>query len=104
MWRAIFLALGAGLLMLGLESLALDHAVLSEDSFLAKAKEQTIAEPVFDEYGFQVSERAVTAPPAASTRTISPPEWAPWSMLSSGLVIMLYSLASRFGGGGSGGE
>ncbi len=98
MWRAIFLAIGAGLLMLGIESLALDHATLAEDSFLVKPQEQVVTEPVFDEYGFQVSERTVSTP-VATSRTVSPPEWAPWSMLSSGAVIMLYSLASRFGGG-----
>lgn len=98
MWRAIFLAVGVGLLLLGIESLAVDHAVLAEDSLLIKADEQTITEPVFDEYGFQVNERIVTRASAPIARTVSPPEWAPWSMLSSGTIIMLYSLASRFGG------
>ena len=101
MWRAIFLAVGVGLLLLGLESLAVDHAVLAEDSLLIKAEEQrTITEPVFDEYGFQVDERIVSDGSAPTVRTVSPPEWAPWSMLSSGTIIMLYSLASRFGRSG----
>lgn len=33
------------------------------------------------------------APPAPlASRDIEPPEWAPWSLLSSGAVIILYAL------------
>lgn len=98
MWRAMFLAVGAGLLMLGVESLALDHAVVAPDSLLGRRMQEERVEAVTDEYGFEVGERTVRVPTA---RIVSPPEWAPWSMMSSGAVILLYSLASRFGGGGS---
>ena len=33
MWRVVFLALGAILLILGIESLAVDHVVVASDSF-----------------------------------------------------------------------
>ena len=102
MWRAMFLAVGAGLLMLGVESLALDHAVVAPDSLLGRKLREERVEAVTDEYGFEVGKRTVQVP---TTKTVSPPEWAPWSMMSSGAVILLYSLASRFGSrGGGGGE
>lgn len=97
MFRAISLAVGAGLLILGLESLAVDHAVLAADSpFVKKAQAVNKVEPVYDDYGFQIGERSV-ASSAPTIKKISPPEWAPWSMLSSGAVILLYAVASRFG-------
>ena len=40
------------------------------------------------------------APPAPVTasRDIEPPEWAPWSFLSAGTVIILYALTINRGG------
>ena len=98
MWRPLFLALGAGLLMLGIESLVLDHAVVAQDSFLGRRFQEERVEVVRDEYGFEVGKRKVKVP---VTKTISPPEWAPWSMMSSGAVILLYALASGMGSSGS---
>lgn len=99
MWRPLFLALGAGLLMLGIESLVLDHAVVAQDSLLGSRFHEERVEVVRDEYGFEVGQRTVKVP---VTKTISAPEWAPWSMMSSGAVILLYALAA--GGSRSGGS
>ena len=71
MWRAFFLSLGIYSFLLGVECLAIERAVVS------------------------VSREASTATPgqpaAANTREITPPEWAPWSLMSGGAVVMLYS-------------
>ena len=93
MLRAFFLAAGGILMFTGVEALVLDHAVLSNDSPFTK-KAVAANQPTLDEWGFEI-ERKVTAP---LKKTIQPPEWAPWSMLSSGAVILLYSLVSRSGG------
>jgi hypothetical protein len=37
-------------------------------------------------------------PPLAVSRDIEPPEWAPWSFLSAGTVIILYALTINRGG------
>ena len=87
--------------MLGIESLALDHAVVAQDSLLGKKFQEERVEVVRDEYGFEVGTKKVKVP---VTKTIRPPEWAPWSMMSSGSVILLYSLASRFGSSSSSDE
>ncbi len=71
MFRAFFLAIGFYAFLLGLECLVVDKAVLhpTEDSG-ASAMAQQIA---------------------PSYRELSPPDWAPWSLLSAGAVVMLYS-------------
>ena len=71
MIRSFFLAVGIFALVLGGECLVLDRAVM------AASNEPTIE-------GF--AERMAT-----SQREITPPEWAPWSLLSAGAVVILYS-------------
>ena len=91
MMRAFFLAAGGILIFTGIEALVLDHAVLSKDSPLAKKVVKT--EKAFDEWGFEVEKKII------SPATLTPPEWAPWSMMSSGAIILLYALVSKPGGG-----
>lgn len=66
MFRSFFLALGLSTFILGLECLVIDKAVLKSR-------------------GGMVEDAAV------SYREVTPPEWAPWSLLSGGAVVMLYS-------------
>ncbi|MEX0678968.1 MAG: hypothetical protein WD063_17980 [Pirellulales bacterium] len=67
MVRAFFLALGLYAFLLGLECLVLDKAVLH-------TKQNGAAEQI-----------------ATPFREITPADWAPWSLLSGGAVVMLYS-------------
>jgi len=71
MWRAFFLALGITSFILGMECLVIDKAVMA-------ASESSGAS------GFL--ERATPG-----YREVEPPEWAPWSLMSGGAVVMLYS-------------
>jgi hypothetical protein len=64
MLRSLFLALGAYCSLLGFEALALEKAVLK-------------------------APKAASAP--ADQKEIIPPEWAPWSLMASGAVVVLYS-------------
>ncbi|MEX2185863.1 MAG: hypothetical protein WD875_03675 [Pirellulales bacterium] len=72
MWRAMFIAIGVTACILGIECLMIDKAVL------------------VDRGNPQPAATAVSAAPAAK-RELIPPEWAPWSLLSAGAVVMLYS-------------
>jgi hypothetical protein len=74
MWRAMFLAFGFFMMILGVECLGVESVRL-------KIREQPPA-PVspFD-----------TEPKEGGLRQIAPPPWAPWSLLSSGAVMCLYS-------------
>jgi hypothetical protein len=75
MWRALFLAIGIVLCILGGECLLVEKAVL------AQHKDAEAPAPT-----------AFMSPDAAPPpKEISPPEWAPWSLLSAGAVVLLYS-------------
>lgn len=78
MWRSIFLALGIVLCILGAECLVLEKAVWAADQPPAQ---QTAA--------------LFLATPAAADKEIVPPEWAPWTLMSFGVVVILYSYSIR---------
>ena len=65
MWRSLFLALGAYTCLLGVEALALEKAVLKQ--------------PIEGQPNQYVKKDLV------------PPEWAPWSLMGGGAVVVLYS-------------
>ena len=67
MWRSFFLALGITAVILGVEALAVDKAVLN------------------------VRNKPGAEGNSGMQRVITPPEWAPWSLMSAGTVVMLYS-------------
>lgn len=81
MWRALFLAVGIFTAVLGAECLVVDRFVM--------ANEQTPQQP--QAFAFQA--------PTQSKREVIPPEWAPWSLLSTGAVVIIYSLTLNKGGG-----
>ncbi|MDA1049292.1 MAG: hypothetical protein O3C40_02280 [Planctomycetota bacterium] len=81
MWRAFFGAIGAALLILGGECLVVEKAV-----FASSPKKDAAPTSPFDE-------PHALRPPA--NRELRPPEWAPWSLLSAGAVIMLYTFTVK---------
>lgn len=78
MWRAFFLAVGIFLATLGAQCLAVEQFVM--------AAEQK-AQPQYG--GFQ--------PSAGPQKVMTPPEWVPWTLLSTGSVVVLYSLTINKG-------
>jgi hypothetical protein len=85
MWRAFFLAIGIYMCILGAECLAIERFELA-----AREVEAPSAAPA--------SLFASDSGPATESRDIEPPEWAPWSFLSAGTVIILYALTINRGG------
>jgi len=81
MWRALFVALGFYCIVVGIECLLIDKAVWSERIKDTNTFTRT----------FQPNERELV-----------PPDWAPWSLMSTGAVTMLYSFTLKRGGGGGG--
>lgn len=65
MWRAFFLAIGAYVMLLGVEALAIEKAVL---------KPELVGQDKF-----------------VKSQDLVPPEWAPWSLMGAGAVTVLYS-------------
>ena len=73
MWRSLFLAAGIVLCILGGECLIMEKAVLAK------------SEPEPEQNASFFSE------PTSPTNEIKPPDWAPWTLLSVGAVVIIYS-------------
>ena len=67
MWRALFLAIGIYCCLLGVEALAINKAVIKPS---AKAAQR-----------------------AFGRSEVVPPPWAPWSLMSAGAIVVLYSFS-----------
>jgi len=85
MWRAFFLAIGIYMCILGAECLAIERFELA-----SREVEAPSSAPA--------SLFASDTGPTTEARDIEPPEWAPWSFLSAGTVIILYALTINRGG------
>ena len=73
MWRGFFLGVGIYLLILGAECMGVEQVTL-------KLREPAPAKTY-------PMEKTVAGP----QRKITPPRWAPWSLMSTGAVVCLYS-------------
>ena len=81
MFRSLFLAVGLFICLMGIECLFVETAVFTTADFA----EADLVDPM--------------APPPSFV--ISPPAWAPWGLLVSGLVVMIYSFTLPRGARGS---
>lgn len=82
MWRAFFLAVGISMCIVGAECLAVERFELA-------------SEEVAEDTGPAGPATLFGAPPPSLgtvSNDIEPAEWAPWSLLSAGTVIILYAL------------
>jgi hypothetical protein len=80
MWRAIFLATGIFLCILGAECLVVDRFVMASD------------QPVITEENPATLFGAGPGGMGTAKPDIEPADWAAWSLLSAGAVVILYSL------------
>ena len=79
MWRAFFLAIGLSTFILGVECTIL-HSVKVGSRFAAAPAASTAAPD-------GTTPEVAAAPP----REFVVAEWAPWSLMAAGSVVMLYS-------------
>ena len=84
MWRAFFLAIGIFAMILGIECLGVDRVLLRIHD------DPPVAIWPFD-----------SQTQAGPNKQVVPAPWAPWSLLSAGAVVCLYSftIPKRVGGG-----
>ncbi len=73
MWRAFFLAIGVSVFILGVECLGVEQINLHKRD----------APPPVSPWDPGVNE--------GPQITLTPPRWAPWSLMGSGAVVCLYS-------------
>ena len=74
MWRAFFLAVGISLVIIGAQCLIVERVVLANSP-----NAQTQSESLFSDQS------------AGQSKDITPPDWAPWSLMAAGAVVMIYS-------------
>jgi hypothetical protein len=79
MGRAFLMAMGIAACIFGAECLAVDRFVLVGESAPRPAEPVSLFGP----------------PPTVSGREYKPPEWIPWTLLSGGAIVILYSMAMR---------
>lgn len=77
MLRAFLLAMGIATCIYGAECLVVDRFVMASEAKPAVAQSGTFA------------------PPVKAARELTPPEWAPWSLLATGALVVLYSMSMR---------
>jgi hypothetical protein len=84
MWRAMFLAVGFFVMIVGAECLAVESVRLKIHD------DPPAPTSIFD-----------TEAQEGPLKLITPPPWAPWSLLSAGAVVCLYSftIPRRVAGG-----
>ena len=75
MWRSFFLAVGVFLMILGVECLGVETVNLK------------MREPPPQSSGLPFDNGSKLGP----NKKITPPPWAPWSLLSTGAVVCIYS-------------
>jgi len=77
MWRALFLAIGITIFILGAECLGLERIVMKKRGKAPAAAENSTLMP---------------AAPASGPRiNIVPSDYAPWSLMATGLIVVIYS-------------
>jgi hypothetical protein len=79
MWKPFLLSVGIYLCILGGECLILERAVMAREA--PKVHQQDSG--IFGPTAIQVTKK----------KEIVPTEWAPWSLLSVGAVVIMYGLS-----------
>ncbi len=84
MWRSLFLAIGFFVIILGVECLGVERVSLK------LRNPPPPSSSIFE-----------TEPTEGPQKQLVPPPWAPWSLLSTGAVMCLYSftIPRRVAGG-----
>ncbi len=88
--RNHFFLIGLILLFLGLQFRMVDSIVLNgkTSQFIAKRLNKTSGQASAD-----FTPSLLTSPPPVSRRTIRPPSWLGWMLISVGSVLVLHALA-----------
>lgn len=81
--RAFFCAAGIVLVIVGVECLLIDNAVLNY-----KVKEKSSLQASGGLFGS-------TPAPVVKNKVFKPSEWFPWSMVAVGSIVMIYSHSFR---------
>lgn len=93
--RNHYFAAGIIIVVLGIQLRFVESYVLSQETgqFIARQLEkQPAAQP-------NPFTSLISIPPPPSRRTVSPPRWLGWALVSGGIVLVLHSVAMKPPGG-----
>ena len=107
MWRSFFLALGIFLMILGGQSLIVDHVVLANSRRVptivtgqnANGSVGYRNSPSFSNGSYRNYQSPfqnvgyANSSPQMNARVIRTKEWMPWSLLATGAIIVMYTLS-----------
>ena len=109
MWRAIMMSIGLCLVILGGEAMVVDRVVLADSRAGNRVNDLYSGGGIggiggldspystgYDDLTNYASGSSYGAAPSAP-RVIVPPEWAPWGLLSAGVLTFLYATALPIG-------
>lgn len=86
MWRSLVLALGLSLCVFGAEFMVVDRLIMANDPGDAYATNRYLNNDYLG--ASDVGSWSRTA--GYGRRVFVPPEWAPWGLLSAGVLTVLY--------------
>ncbi len=98
MWRAIIMAAGLCLLILGGEAMVIDRVILADGRTIDDVHDLHTAaldSPYGTTYDNLTHYASSSAYPIHSMhqRIVVPPDWAPWALMSAGVLTFLYASA-----------
>ncbi len=80
MWRALFMAIGIMLVIVGAECMVIDSAAVYGAS---EANSATFFDP--------------NRPPAPTVKNVKPSEGLPWTLMAVGAIVIIYSVTLKKG-------
>ena len=84
MWRALFLASGIFLILLGSQLFFVDQLEIRRVRKTAPVSNQPVTGP-FQQASYQVN------PQQPETVLVTPGDWAPWSLVAVGAIVVIYT-------------
>ncbi len=84
MWRAIFLAVGVTLIIMGAELFFVDQVEI-----LRLRRSQKNPTPI--QSLFQIKPASFQGDPQSNTVVYKPQDWIPWSLLAVGAIVLIYT-------------
>ncbi len=95
MWRALSLAIGLSLIVLGLQSLFVEQILVKDIQLGVWGSHATGEYPnaLFQNANYSPYSNVANQPQAPRYRLFKTRDWMPWSLLAAGAIIVIYTFS-----------